>query len=384
MSNNHNFYTRLKTIDNISQITDSANYVNIPPDWFIAITDIKGSTKAIEAGRYKDVNAVAAASIAAILNIVPYDIPFVFGGDGATILIPPNVVAEVRQSLIATYRLAQDFFQLDLRVGVIPVQDVLQTGHTIRIAKLHMSPNFQQAIFTGGGISQAENLLKNPTNEAKYLLRSNERGAANFKGFECRWNAIRSPYEEIISLIVQVTVPDENQSTQIYREVIHKIDDIYGDNHKRHPINLKNLRLAWNPLHLKTEAKIVHQTTHWRKLLKMAYGGFKGRIAIWFDIQNWGSYKELLAAATDNEKFDDTLRMIISGNKAQSQALREYLETKLQAGELVYGIHHSTHTLMTCIIFDYFGRQIHFVDGSDGGYALAALEMKAQLKALAS
>ncbi len=28
----------------------------MPDDWYVAITDVKGSTKAIEAGRYKDVN----------------------------------------------------------------------------------------------------------------------------------------------------------------------------------------------------------------------------------------------------------------------------------------------------------------------------------------
>jgi hypothetical protein len=34
---------------------------------------------------------------------------------------------------------------------------------------------------------------------------------------------------------------------------------------------------------------------------------------------------------------------------------------------------------MTCVVFDYFGRQVHFVDGARGGYTLAAREMKMQL-----
>jgi hypothetical protein len=38
--------------------------------------------------------------------------------------------------------------------------------------------------------------------------------------------------------------------------------------------------------------------------------------------------------------------------------------------------------LLTCIVFSYNGNHVHFVDGSDGGYALAARSLKAQLKSL--
>ena len=34
---------------------------------------------------------------------------------------------------------------------------------------------------------------------------------------------------------------------------------------------------------------------------------------------------------------------------------------------------------MTCLIDDRASSHLHFVDGADGGYALAAAEMKAQL-----
>lgn len=34
---------------------------------------------------------------------------------------------------------------------------------------------------------------------------------------------------------------------------------------------------------------------------------------------------------------------------------------------------------MTCLIFDYDRDHFHFVDAADGGYALAAKQMKAQM-----
>jgi hypothetical protein len=36
---------------------------------------------------------------------------------------------------------------------------------------------------------------------------------------------------------------------------------------------------------------------------------------------------------------------------------------------------------MTCLVFDRRGDHVHFVDGADGGYAMAALRMKERLKA---
>jgi hypothetical protein len=40
---------------------------------------------------------------------------------------------------------------------------------------------------------------------------------------------------------------------------------------------------------------------------------------------------------------------------------------------------------MTCLVFSLAqGRHVHFIDGADGGYALAARQLKAQLQALAA
>ncbi|MEP0899817.1 DUF3095 family protein [Nodosilinea sp. FACHB-13] len=36
--------------------------------------------------------------------------------------------------------------------------------------------------------------------------------------------------------------------------------------------------------------------------------------------------------------------------------------------------------LMTCLVFERSGREVHFVDGADGGYALAAKPLKEKLK----
>src|SRR5687767_12090876 len=103
MNTSENFYTSIPPIHHINEITDLAHYRDVPEDWIIAVTDVVNSTRAIERGRYKDVNAVAVASIAAMLNLNrDMEIPFVFGGDGATLLIPPTLEAAAKNALLAT------------------------------------------------------------------------------------------------------------------------------------------------------------------------------------------------------------------------------------------------------------------------------------------
>ena len=74
--------------------------------------------------------------------------------------------------------------------------------------------------------------------------------------------------------------------------------------------------------------------------------------------------------------------MIISGTMEQRQQLTSYLEHLREERKIVFGIHASDSALMTCLVFNYENDHVHFLDGSDGGYALAAKDMKQQLSEL--
>ena len=61
----------------------------MPEDWFIGLTDVVGSTRAIENGKYKSVNMAGAAAISAVTNALSHqDCPFVFVGDGVSFAVP--------------------------------------------------------------------------------------------------------------------------------------------------------------------------------------------------------------------------------------------------------------------------------------------------------
>ena len=77
------FYAQLPLFTRFEDVTHPENYSPLPDDWVILIADVVGSTKAIDSGRYKDVNVVGASAIIAVLNAAgDIVVPYTFGGDG--------------------------------------------------------------------------------------------------------------------------------------------------------------------------------------------------------------------------------------------------------------------------------------------------------------
>lgn len=388
------FYANLPILDNFLDLTDSEKFHSVPIDWYIIITDIVGSTKAIESGRYKDVNLLGAASIIAVLNIAgKIEIPFVFGGDGATLLIPPSLFLEAKQALLVTRQRAKKEFGMELRVGLVPVSAVTAVNYDVKVAKLRVSENYYQAAFIGDGLSYSTELIKTPETANLYNYRNHPSNAkADFSGLECRWQDIPSKHGEIVSLIVKAVSGESEINNKIYKELIEKILSIYGSEDYINPIAKEHLKLAFSYNHLKAETGLRAKSTKTRH--KMLYLGkimlenLLGLFLITFKIKlsemDWGAYKQNTIATTDYKKFDGMLKMVIAGNDQQRKKLSSYLEKNYRTGKLVYGLHISDRALMTCLVFQRNGRQVHFIDGADGGYTVAAKAMKRRIRRMQS
>lgn len=387
------FYSDLPISENFVDITNCKKFYPAPQDWYIIITDIIGSTKAIENGRYKEINLIGVCSIAAILDIAEdIEIPFIFGGDGATLLIPPSLLTPAKKALLATQKLAKQKFNLDLRIGFVPIATVTQANYQVKVGKIKVLGKYNQGVFAGGGINYATNLVKNPETSHIYNLENTEITSEiiDFPRVACPWQDIRSQHGEIVSLIVTATAASEKEEYQIYKEVLQQIQIIYGKENNYHPVAAQNLKLTFNPDKLAVNIKIQQSLNNWfvdkLYLLAMEIGIFFGWLWMEFHIKlgtfAWEDSKQDFIEATDYRKFSDTLNMVISGNPAQREQLSRYLEKKYREGKLIYGLHISDRALMTCYTKDPKNHHVHFVDGADGGYALAAKAMKAKLKTL--
>lgn len=376
-----NFFHDMPSMKHLRDITNINLYQDVPDDWHVALTDVRGSTKAIEEGRYKSVNTVAAVTITAILNSIPnIEVPFLFGGDGASVLVPPEVAPQVWEALSAVKRLGRQNFDLDVRAGLVPVKDILAAGHSIKVSKLEVSNVFNQPVFTGGGLDYADALLKSPQTSERYEIPEKPNAKADFSGFECRWAKHPAANGEVLSLLVKSTAASVDERHHIYEHIIEKITEIYGDAEKRHPIDLRKMRVATDIRQYKNELgwKLEKVTLiAMGKLMFWAIGGY----LLWNFVEKiWDKYRVVVRGSTDHEKFDDMLRMTISGTAQQREELREFLEIYASVGNLAYGMHIAQASLMTCLVFDRFGRQVHFIDADGGGYAMAAKGLKEQLK----
>ncbi len=385
---NTDFYENLPLVDRFTHVANPRNYSPVPEDWWVVITDVKGSTKAIEQGRYKEVNMVGASSIAAMLHVAEQiEVPFVFGGDGATFVIPDSLVAPAKKALAGARDRAREVFGMELRVGFVPVRELYAAGGRILASRFKISEHYHQAMFIGGGLTLAEKLVKDPEKGRLYLLPEAHESHADFHGLSCRWRDVASPYGETISLLVKALEPTDEGCDNVYRAVIEKVEEIYGDADMHHPISLDKLMisLASRVAEQETRLQALHrgrifQTLMRIKLRLLLIGAlFVDMLKIPLPGLDFQKYKSTLRATSDYKKFDDVLRMVISGTAEQREMLELFLNELHRRGELKYGLHVSDRALMTCLVFERAGRQVHFVDGADGGYAIASKQLKAQL-----
>lgn len=382
------FFSELPGFSDFGSFSRPEHYRQVPDDWHVAITDVAGSTKAIAEGRYREVNSISTASIVAMLDAAsPVRIPYVFGGDGATACVPPAALENVEKALAAVRRIADARFGLDLRAGLVPVSEIRIAGHEITVARYEPNANFRQAMFQGGGLTYAEKLIKEPATAPRYAIAMGPESRAKLERFECRWQECPSPHEETASILVQVLESDPAERRQLFASIYRAIAEIYGDEDSCHPLRVDLLRLAKSPQELRSEIRLrtvgFSLVGRWLYALKLRFLIFAGRILMARGIRtrhgDWGQYKAMLVANTDYRKCDETLRMILAGNREQRARLETFLEPLRKQGRLAFGTHASSGALLTCMIFDYERDHVHFLDGADGGYAMAALELKRQL-----
>jgi hypothetical protein len=387
------FYKNIPALSDFRAVLDDGNYRELPQDWLIAVADVAGSTKAVAAGQYKQVNALGAAAVTAVLNALDdLEIPFVFGGDGASFVFSPAAANPVAAALSGAQELARDVFSLELRAGIVPVSAVTDNRRSVKICKFKINAHLYLAMFGGGGLARAEEMIKaDPVlhslrnfADADYL----KKNPADFTGFQCRWQAVKSEKGENVTLMVKAHPAKSATAALIYDEILSGIEKIYGtDEAANHPLPLQNLNLTQDKTLLFSDIGI----NNYRKsaVKKALYGtGLPHFMKIGQYLMDKGkkmgdfdgaTYRDAVRRQSDWRKFDDTLRMVLDSTPAQTQSLKTFLDGRFRENRIFYGVHTAKSALLTCMVFDRAERHLHFVDGADGGYTLAAADMKVQM-----
>lgn len=389
-SNSGQFYADLPVIEDFFDASNQRNYHPLPDDWLVAVTDIVNSTDAINDDRYKTVNILGASPIVGILNVADRgEIPYTFGGDGSTFCIPPNLLDDARRVLGGSRQIGKAEYNLDLRAAVIPVSFIRQQGYEIKVARYRASEFYTQAIFSGGGISHTEELLKNPGIEQYRVEALDDASSVDFTGLECRWQEVQHKNKEVLTLLVK-TNPALDQPESVYGQVLTQMRQIFGFDDKTNPIDTSQLSMNLSFSKLMGEAKFRTFGEGWLKrigyILKVQLQTIIGKLLMGLNYEtsatDWSLYKTDLAQNSDHRKFDDMLRVVISGSSDQRKQLESFLQEQFNESKLAYGIHITDAAMVTCMVFKYHREHVHFVDGNGGGYVSASKKLKKQLEQL--
>jgi hypothetical protein len=375
------FFARLPPLDSPRRTFDEAIYRPAPDDWTLALTDVVGSTQAIAEGRHKTVNFVAAMAIAAAKNLcAPEPIPFLFGGDGAVLMVPPQRQQAMRQALARVRGAAWRDHGMRLRVGMVPVSALRTQGCDVRVARYEPTPGNSFGVFAGGGVSMLEDAIRGRAwpelgalAEVPEVL--DDAQPVDMSGLSCRWAPLQSQHGKMLTLIIQ----GADDPGAVFAEVMR----LAGQDGDPRPARPETLRAAWPPKDFMLEARarcrggwlpwwtlrVLAETL----LAKLVIA--RGKPVGGFDPQR---YRLEIRSNTDFCRHDRTLCFVIDCALPRIDAIRAHVEACAAAQAFDWGMNVSDTALMTCLVTsESEGLHVHFVDGGSVGYTSAAKQLKA-------
>lgn len=377
------FYNDLiKQSKSLKDLLDlETNFQTIPTSWFVVITDVEESTLAVQNGLHNEVNLAAIGSIIAVLNEIKKNYegtktPYFFGGDGATFIIPKNVHDAVLKVLNNHSQNIRKSLGLYLRVGSIAVNEIYENNYDIKIAKLKLNKYLTIPIILGNGLNYAEDIIKSRairTNDIKYPPK------VNLNGMECRWDEIAPPVErqKIICLLINCSI--EKEQAAIYSKIVTEIELIFGNLNTRQPITSPKLKLDTAIAKIKKEMYARIGKYNWLYLIKNWFITILG--SYYFEYLKTGKeYLYKVSQLTNTLMIDGNINTVIAGNDSQIKQLQAFLDKLETKKKIVYGIHITHASVMSCYVEDRIENHIHFVDGTEGGYTAAASSLKSKMR----
>lgn len=373
------FYKNLSGFQSFDCIVDDEYFVEPPEDWIMYVTDVEDSTEAIQKGSYRDVNKVGAAAVSLCQNVIgSLNFPFAFNGDGMTVLVPPIYQDDIQHKLSGLKQLTHDRFDLQLHVGGITIADLKQQDVTIEVAKYMIKDDLSIGVFRGNGAAHAEKMIRQ--NPETYGLAVDDPPSIDLQGLSCRWKPISPNRDAVLSLLVLARTNEHST----YRHILRQLSEEFaGELAQANPVN--NSSMSYQ-----TIAECIHDEKRYHtSLLSFRFLTRCLEIVLAVLFFRWGipplffdaaSYQRSLSGHSDFRKFDDMLRMTLDCTEEQIQKIDQFLSNLHAEGTIFYGIHRSDASLMTCFVEDLSdGNHIHFIDGSDGGYAMASIQLKRQI-----
>jgi len=358
---NIKYYTQLKSSSKtlVDLLADESDFSELPNTWHVVVVDIKNSTKAVDEGKHHQINLTATGAIISVLNTIRkekknIEIPYFFGGDGATFIIPALLLNKITL-VLENYSLhIKKNIDLILRVGHISIEELSEKKANLKIVKHQLTDQLAIPIILGNGLKKAEEIIKSTFTKIEDI--DFKKDLLNLEGMECRWKEInpRQTQKKVICLLLDTV--NENNQRAIYRDVLIKMDTIFGTFNNRQPIKSKNLKLNFS----------ISKIGKW-----------------YFNMSEDGKqYLNQIGQLSHTFMLDGMINTIFTAEQPKIDLFTTYLNQLEKENKIIYGIHVTHASVMSCYVLDRKTKHAHFVDGTEGGYTSAAKMFKVKMKAL--
>jgi len=255
----------------------------------------------------------------------------------------------------------------------VPLADIRQHGHDVRVALYAPSPHVSYAMFDGGGVAFAEEAMK----AGRFRVEPSGTGERpDLTGLSCRWLPMHAQRGEMVSIIVR-PVPGKAEA---FRKTAGALLALLGE--AAHPVPRTGPAAALISPGMRLEALATRgKGALWPRLART----FLHNIVGWTLFRTgWhlgafkpDHYRAVTAQNADARKFGDGLMLTVDCDGALAARVKRLLDEAADRGDLHFGMVRQDAAVMTCIVPSYQDHgHYHFLDGAGGGYAAAAKSMR--------
>ena len=195
------FYATLPRVRDFTSLSAPDAFAPLPADWHLCCTDIVNSTGLVAEGRYKTVNMIGAAVIAAMRNALQGEaFPYIFGGDGASFAVPPRHADTAKQVLATLRSWTEAEYGVALRAAMLPLSWIRADGLDVRIARLCRvrTRRFRH-------VQRRRPRLGRSTDESRRVRSATcrARRPPDLSGLSCRWSNTPARNGLILSVVAR-------------------------------------------------------------------------------------------------------------------------------------------------------------------------------------
>lgn len=380
------YYTNLKksTRTLVDVLDDESYFSEIPNTWHVVVVDIENSTQSVDAGKHHQINLTATGAIISVLNTIRkekknIEIPYFFGGDGATFIVPAALLNKITV-VLENYSLhIKRNIDLTLRVGHTSIKNLSAENSTLKIVKHQLTEQLAIPIVLGNGLKKAEEIIKNTFVAIDYG--NFKKDLLNLEGMECRWKQINPTQTKNKVVCLLLDSINETSQRELYRDILTEMDTIFGTFKSRQPIASTNLKLNFSLFKIWEEMTISLVDKNWIYLFKNWISTLLGK---WFLnlTEDGKQYLKQIGQLSHTFMLDGMINTIFTAEQDKIDLFIAYLNQLEKDKKIIFGIHVTHASIMSCYVLDRKTKHAHFVDGTEGGYTSAAKMYKTKLRAL--